>query len=103
MKFFKIITGIFITFTTEIIGDLQGPGSNTLANTTVGVAGGDLAETNFNGVDPLYIWGSGVAYEAHPRNNPTNTAALTYHCDIPFGTAIGTYTQTITYDIAIED
>ncbi len=91
------------TLTTNVIGDLDGPGANTLANTTVGVAGGNLSETNFDGTNPLYIWGSSATYETHPVDNPTNTTALTYHCDIPYGTYPGTYTKTITYDIYIED
>ena len=91
------------TLKTEIIGDLQGPGSNTLANTTVGVQGGNLSETKFPGNGPLYIWGTASTFEPHPKDNPTNTTSLIYHCDIPFGTAGGTYTQTVTYDIDIED
>jgi len=91
------------TLKAEIIGDLDGPGSHTLANTTVGVAGGNLSETNFDGSNPLYIWGTAGTYETHPVDNPTNTTSLTYHCNIPYGTYGGTYTQTVTYDIDIED
>jgi len=91
------------TLTTNILGDLDGPGSHTLANTTVGVAGGNLSEINFDGTDPLYIWGTSGTYELHPVDNPTNTTALTYHCDIPYGTYPGTYTKTVTYDVNIED
>ncbi|EMR73341.1 hypothetical protein MBGDN05_00287 [Thermoplasmatales archaeon SCGC AB-539-N05] len=91
------------TLITNIIGSLDGPGSHTLANTTVGVAGGNLSEANFDGTNPLYIWGTSGTYQAHPVDNPTNTTSLTYHCDIPYGTYPGTYTKIITYDIDIQD
>jgi hypothetical protein len=92
------------TLEVEIIGDLDGPGSYTLANTTVGVQGGNItSETHFPGAGPLYVWGTAATYDPHPKNNPTNTTSLVYHCDIPFGTYGGTYTQNVTYDIDIED
>lgn len=81
---------------------LDGPGSSTMANTTIGVAGGDLAETNFGGSNPLYIYGGASSYKAHDINTYERSASTTFHCDIPYGQATGQYTSTVWYHLVLQ-
>jgi len=85
------------------ITTLDGPGSNTMLNTTIGLLGGDLVETHFNGTEPLYIWGTDApGYEVHDVNTAERDVSLTYHCDIPLGKVTGAYTSTVTYYLRVQ-
>jgi hypothetical protein len=86
----------------ELNSTLDGPGSHTLANTTVGVLGGDLAETNFDGTGPLYIYGGAASYRIHDVDTYERSTSVTYHCDIPFGTFSGQYTSLVYYHLKLD-
>ena len=86
----------------DLNSTLDGPGSNTMANTTVGAAGGDLGETNFGGSAPLYIFGGASSYKAHDVNTYERDTSVTYHCDIPYGQFPGQYTSLVYYHLRLE-
>jgi hypothetical protein len=86
----------------EINSTLDGPGAYTMPNTTVGVAGGDLAETNFGGAGPLYIYGGAATYRAHDVDTYERSTSTTFHCDIPFGQFPGQYTSLVYYHLKVD-
>lgn len=96
-----VITRVNANYSLHVnVPTLDGPSTNTIANTTIGVLGGDLVETHFNASDPLYIWGSDTpTYEIHDVNTAQRSVSLTYHCDIPFGKVTGAYTATVSYHL----
>jgi len=84
------------------LSTLDGPDTNTMANTTVGAAGGDLGEANFDGSNPLYIFGGSSSYKAHDINTYERDTSVTYHCDIPYGQFPGQYTSLVYYHLKLE-
>ena len=86
----------------DLNATLDGPGAYTMANTTVGLAGGDLAETNFDGSNPLYVYGGAGSYRVHDVNTYERSTSLTYHCDIPMGQFPGQYTSLVYYHLKLD-
>jgi hypothetical protein len=70
-----------------------------MSNTTLWVRGGDLAvSTNFNGTDPIYLFGSNITYYGARSDGITvTTDDIEYVCSIPDAQLPGDYQATIYY------
>lgn len=84
------------------VSDLSGP--ETIDNTTIGVAGGDLSETHFDDVNPLYIYGSVSTYKFREASGTSKTTSdVIFHCDIPIGKTTGDYTSNVYYYLTTQN
>jgi len=84
------------------VSDLSGP--DTILNTTIGVAGGDLSETHFDGTNPLYIYGSTSTYKFREATGTSKTTSdVVFHCDIPLGKPTGDYTGGVYYYLTTQN
>jgi len=86
----------------DLNSTLDGPGAHTMANTTAGAAGGNLTEANFDGSNPLYIWGTNSTYASHNVDTYQNSTSVTFHCDIPYGQFPGQYTSLVYYHLKLD-
>ena len=84
------------------IDHIDGNPEHNMSNTTVGVAGGNLTEANFDGNNPLYIWGTNSTYASHNVDTYQNSTSVTFHCDIPYGQFPGQYTSLVYYHLKLE-
>jgi len=75
-----------------------------IPNTAVWVRGGDLATfSNFNGIDPIYLYGPSSAYsDAEDDNTSKITDNIDYKCSVPLGQLPGDYNTTIHYLLKTE-
>jgi hypothetical protein len=72
---------------------------NYIDNTSISVEGGDLPRTNFDGTNPLYLYGSATSYRNHLRNTIQDSVYVQYWVNISLGIPPGNYTATVTYTI----
>ncbi len=74
-------------------------GGYWILNTSLSAAGGSLSRTNFDGINPLFIWGSAATYRPHLNNTYADTVDITYWVNITMGTLPGNYSSIITYTL----
>ena len=74
-------------------------GGYWILNTSLSAAGGNLSRTNFDGNNPLYLWGTDATYRSHLNNSYNDSVEVTYWVNISMGTLSGSYTATVTYTI----
>ncbi len=87
------------------IDDLQEThGYDTIPKTYVGLKGGDKASaSNFDGSNPIYIYGSSSNYHNHDTNGTERTTNnIIFHCNIPYGTLAGTYETNVYYHLTLD-
>ncbi|HID25689.1 MAG TPA: hypothetical protein EYP23_04425 [Thermoplasmata archaeon] len=87
------------------VSDLQEiNGYDTIPNTSVGLKGGDkTGASNFDGSNPIYIYGGSSSYHAHDLNGTQHTTNdIIFHCNIPYGTLAGTYTANVYYHLRLD-
>ena len=87
------------------IDDLQRQGGgDTIPETACGLKGGDkTSASNFDGVNPIYIYGSPSSYHDHDLNGTQHTTSdIVFHCNIPYGTLAGTYTSNVYYHLVLD-
>jgi len=77
-------------------------GGYWILNTSLSAAGGNLSRTNFDGINPLYIWGTLTTYRPHLNNTYDDSVDITYWVNITIGTLPGNYSSTITYTLTGE-
>jgi len=70
-----------------------------LDNTSISAQGGDLARTNFDGINSLYLYGDTITYRQHLGNTMEDTVEVQYWANISMGTLSSSYTSTVTYTI----
>ncbi|UCD13144.1 MAG: hypothetical protein JSW60_06175 [Thermoplasmatales archaeon] len=74
-------------------------GGYWILNTSLSAAGGNLSRINFDGSNPLYIWGTNTTYRPHLNNTYADIVNVTYWVNITIGTLPGNYSSTITYTL----
>ena len=87
------------------IDDLQETnGYDVIPETAVGLKGGDkTSASNFDGVNPIYIYGSSSTYHDHDVNGTEHTTSdVVFHCNIPYGTLAGTYETNVYYHLVLD-
>ena len=87
------------SLSTDIPNLTRSGGGYWILNTSLSAAGGNLSRTNFDGNNPLYLWGTAATYRPHLNNTYANTTTVTYWVNISGGTLSGNYSSTITYTI----
>ena len=70
-----------------------------ILNTSLSGQGGDLFRTNFDGSNPLYLYGAASTYRPHLKNTIEDTVDVQYWVNLSMGTVSGNYSSTVTYTI----
>jgi hypothetical protein len=76
-----------------------GGGGYWIENTSISAEGGDLSRANFDGANPLYIYGGAATYRDHLNDTSAALVNVTYWVNISIGLPAGYYEATITYTI----
>lgn len=77
--------------------------SYTIQNTSISIAGGDLASTSLPGNAPLYLFGGASTYKSAGNDNTSlTTSDVQYKVNISIGQQPGDYEATIFYHLNTE-
>lgn len=77
--------------------------SYTIQNTSISIAGGDLASTQLPGNAPLYLFGGASTYKSAGNDNTSlTTSDVQYKVNISIGQQPGDYEATIFYHLNTE-
>lgn len=74
-------------------------GGDQIDNTSLSAAGGNISRTNFDGSNPLYLWGTASTYRPHLNNTYDDTVEITYWVNLTTPLLSGYYNGTVTYTI----
>jgi hypothetical protein len=75
---------------------------NYIQNTSISAEGGNLPRTNFDGSNPLYLYGSASTYRNHLNNTIQDSVYVQYWVNLSIGVLPGNYSATVTYTITGE-